>query len=433
MTASKPKSNVETIAVIGLGYVGLPLAVSLGNAFENVTGFDIHAKRVDTLKGGHDWTNEITDAELAETHVHYTSDVQDLKPATFFIVAVPTPVDKYHRPDLSPLDSACRTIGPFLKKNDVVVFESTVYPGVTEEFCGPLLEQYSNLKAGTDFFLGYSPERINPGDKVNTLETIIKIIGANDPATLKRLDHVYSAVVKAGLHHAPTIKVAEAAKVIENAQRDVNIAFINEIAMIMNTMGIRTADVLAAMNTKWNAMKFSPGLVGGHCIGVDPYYLTSHAEQMGNHLQMILSGRRINDGMGAFVAKQTINEMIQAGQTVKGAKVGLLGLTFKENVPDLRNSRVVDIIQVLETFGIQCLVHDSVADPAHVRHEYDLPLVSDADMKNLDAVILTVPHNSYCNNASAIKAMLKPNGVMIDVKSRYQPDDFAAPHRYWSL
>lgn len=433
MSAATTKSNSETIAVIGLGYVGLPLAVGLGRAFDQVIGFDLNAKRVDALKAGSDWTNEITDAELAATKVHYTTDTDSLRAATFFMVAVPTPVDKYHRPDLSPLESACQVIGPVLQKNAVVVFESTVYPGVTEDFCGPLLEQYSGLKVGTDFYLGYSPERINPGDKVNTLESIIKIIGANDDMTRERMAHAYGAVVKAGLHHAPTIKVAEAAKVIENAQRDVNIAFINEIAMIMNTMGVRTADVLAAMNTKWNAMKFSPGLVGGHCIGVDPYYLTSHAEQMGNHLQMILAGRRINDGMGAFIAKQTVNEMIQAGQTIKGAKVGLLGLTFKENVPDLRNSRVVDIVQVLESFGIDCIIHDAVADPSHVRHEYDFDLAPDSALKNLDAVILTVAHNAYCNNATAIKAMLKPNGVMIDVKSRYSPDDFAAPHRYWSL
>jgi UDP-N-acetyl-D-galactosamine dehydrogenase len=433
MTQIHNSSSSEHIAIIGLGYVGLPLAVALGRHFDKVTGFDIHQERVDALRNHHDWTNEVTDDELKQTRVHYTTDKQDLSQATFFIVSVPTPVDSYHRPDLTPLEKACETIAPYLKKNDVVVFESTVYPGVTEEFCGPLLEKYSNLVCGTDFFLGYSPERINPGDKINTLETIIKIISAQTPDTLSRLETVYNAVVKAGLHKAPTIKVAEAAKVIENAQRDANIAFVNEIAMILNTLNIRTADVIAAMNTKFNALKFSPGLVGGHCIGVDPYYLTSRAEQAGDHLQIILASRRINDGMGAFIAKQTVNELIHAGHKVKGAKIALLGLTFKENVPDLRNSRVPDIIKVLESYGITCLVHDAVADPEHVKHEYGITLASDADLQQLDGVILTVAHDAYINNVSQIKSYLKPDGVLIDVKSRYSSDDFAEPYRYWSL
>jgi UDP-N-acetyl-D-galactosamine dehydrogenase len=430
MTA--PSHTSETIAVIGLGYVGLPLATALGRTFEKVIGFDIHQARVDALKGGHDWTHEVEDADLKTTQVHYTTQTDDLTGCSFFLVAVPTPVDEYHRPDLSPLESACRTVGPALTKNTIVVFESTVYPGVTEEFCGPLLEEYSGLKAGVDFFLGYSPERIVPGDKVNTLQNIAKIIGANDDTTRNRMATVYGAVIDT-LHHAPTIKVAEAAKVVENAQRDANIAFMNEVAMIMNTMNIRTSDVLAAMNTKFNALRFSPGLVGGHCIGVDPYYLSSQAEQLGSHLEMIVASRRINDGMGAFIAERTVREMIQAGQMIKGAKAGILGITFKENVPDLRNSRVVDVIKVLEEFGIECIVHDAVADPAHVRHEYDLDLASDDAMRNLDTVIMTVAHNAYCNDVAKIKAMLKPNGVMVDVKSRYQPDDFPAPQRYWSL
>ena len=426
----------ETIAVIGLGYVGLPLATALGRIYQHVVGFDIHQARVAALTGtpdraGHDWTHEVDDADLRTTQVTYTSNADDLKNCSFFLIAVPTPVDQFHRPDLSPLESACRIVGPALSRNAIVVFESTVYPGVTEDVCGPWLEQYSGLKAGVDFFLGYSPERIDPGNKVHTLKNIAKIIGANDDATRNRMDAVYGSVIDT-MHHAPTIKVAEAAKVIENAQRDVNIAFMNEVAMVMNTMNIRTADVIAAMNTKFNAMRFSPGLVGGHCIGVDPYYLTSQAEQLGDHLQIILAGRRINDGMGAFIAKQTVQEMIRAGQVVKGAKVGLLGITFKENVPDLRNSRVVDIIQVLEGFGIECIVHDAIADPAHVLHEYKLDLADDSAMKNLDGVILTVAHTQYCNNPDYIQSMLKPNGVMIDVKSRYQPDDFPA-HRYWSL
>ncbi|HEY1096652.1 MAG TPA: nucleotide sugar dehydrogenase [Alphaproteobacteria bacterium] len=427
------KQTSEKIAIIGLGYVGLPLAVALGNRFENIIGFDIHQARVDALKNNHDWTNETTTAELKETKVAYTTDKDALKDATFYIVAVPTPVDSYHRPDLTPLEKASQLIGPYLKKGDIVVFESTVYPGVTEEFCGPVLEKASGLKSGVDFFLGYSPERINPGDKVNTLETIVKIISAQDKKSLDRLAVVYGTVVKAGLHRAESIKVAEAAKVIENAQRDVNIAFMNEIAMVMTALGIRTADVLSAMNTKWNAMKFTPGLVGGHCIGVDPYYLTSRAEQMGNHLDIIMTGRRINDGMGEFIAKQTVHEMIQSGLLVKGAKVGLLGITFKENVPDLRNSRVPDIIKVLEAYGVTCFVHDAVADPAHVKHEYDLTLAGDDKLKDLDAVILTVAHDHYDKNAARLTSYLKPNGVMVDVKSRYQPDDFPAPLRYWSL
>lgn len=432
-TQNMSLSSAEHIAIIGLGYVGLPLAVALGRHFDKVIGFDIHQERVDALRHHQDWTNEVTEADLKNTCVHYTTDQNDLSAATFYIVSVPTPVDSYHRPDLTPLEKACITIAPHLKQNDVVVFESTVYPGVTEEFCGPLLEQHSALKCGQDFFLGYSPERINPGDKVNTLETIIKIIAAQTPDAVSRLEHVYGAVVRAGLHKAPTIKVAEAAKVIENAQRDANIAFINEIAMILNTLKIRTSDVIAAMNTKFNALKFSPGLVGGHCIGVDPYYLTSRAEQAGDHLQIILASRRINDGMGAFIAKQTVHEMIQAGHKIKGAKIALLGLTFKENVPDLRNSRVPDIIKVLESYGVVCLVHDAVADPDHVKHEYGLTLVDDAALHDLDGIILTVAHDAYIHDAVKLKSMMKADGVFIDVKSRYHPDDFAAPYRYWSL
>lgn len=418
--------------MIGLGYVGLPVAVALGTAFSNVIGFDINTKRIEELKAGHDWTNEVTDAELKSTNVHYTADKNDLKDATFYIVAVPTPVDEQHRPDLTPLEKACATIGPFLKKNDIVVFESTVYPGVTEEFCGPLLEKYSGLKSGTDFLLGYSPERINPGDKVNTLATITKIIAAQNDNALLRLEHVYGSVVKAGLHKAPTIKVAEAAKVVENAQRDANIAFINEVAMVLNHMGIRTTDVITAMNTKWNALKFVPGLVGGHCIGVDPYYLTSRAEQAGDHLQIILASRRINDGMGAFVARETIKHMIHAGQVIKGAHIGILGITFKENVPDLRNSRIIDIIRALDEFGVTYLVHDPHADAAEVKHEYGIDLVDQKDLKNLDAVILGVAHKEYCNNPSLLSGFLKQGGVIADAKSRYNQTDFPN-NPYWSL
>jgi UDP-N-acetyl-D-galactosamine dehydrogenase len=423
----------EKIAVIGLGYVGLPVAVSLGKQFDGVVGFDISTRRVDSLNRGEDYTNENTPEDLKATKVTYSTDKLVLKDATFYIVTVPTPIDEQQRPDLSPLKSACDIIGPFLKKNDIVVFESTVYPGVTEEYCGPILEKVSGLKSGVDFFLGYSPERINPGDKVRTFETILKIISAQTPEALARVRNVYGAAVKAGLFEATNIKVAEAAKVMENAQRDVNIAFMNEISMIFHRVGIRTADVLEAVATKWNALGFTPGLVGGHCIGVDPYYLTTEAERLGYFPHLILSGRRINDGMGIYIVEQLVKKMIDMEVPIKHARVGILGLTFKENVPDLRNSRVPDIIAGFKGYGIDALIHDPQADALETRDHYDLSLTGLENFKNLDVLIVAVSHDEYKGDIGQHLARLKSGGLFVDIKSMYKPSDIPAPYHYWSL
>ena len=334
----------ETIGVVGLGYVGLPVAVAFGKRFEGTLGFDISEDRVRALSQGHDWTDEVTPQVLADTPITFTSNPDDLSVCTFIIVAVPTPIDGDRRPDLSPLLAATRTVGSVLKPGAVVVFESTVYPGVTEEVCGPALEDASGLKSGQDFTLGYSPERINPGDREHTFDKIVKVVAGQDDATLERIARTYEAVVSAGVHRAPSIKVAEAAKVIENTQRDLNIALMNELALIFDRLDISTHDVLDAAATKWNFLRFTPGLVGGHCIGVDPYYLTAKAEAVGYHPEVILAGRRINDSMGAFVARRAIKELRAAGVEINNCRVGIFGLTFKENVPDLRNSRVPDIV-----------------------------------------------------------------------------------------
>jgi UDP-N-acetyl-D-galactosamine dehydrogenase len=423
----------EKISVIGLGYVGLPVAVGLAQAFPGVVGFDISERRVSALKAGHDWTGEIDDALLARCGLKVTSDAADMEGATFFIVTVPTPIDDQRRPDLSPLEGACRFIGPVLAKGAVVVFESTVYPGVTEDFCGPLLEKYSGLKRGVDFHLGYSPERINPGDKLHRLETITKIVSAEDDKTLARLRKVYGAIITAGLHLAPSIKVAEAAKVLENTQRDINIALMNELAIIMDRMGVRTRDVLEAAGTKWNFLKFTPGLVGGHCIGVDPYYLTSAAEALGYHPQVILAGRRLNDDMGRFIAAKAIKMLVQGGSPVQGARVGILGITFKENVPDIRNSKVPDIVRELKEFGIKPLIHDPFANPQETRHEYGLELAKLEAFAGLDALILAVNHKAYLDVPDKILAMVKPDGIVIDVKSALLPSAVPAGLKYWCL
>src|SRR5262245_40332840 len=353
----------EKIAVIGLGYVGLPVAISFGRKLPTI-GFDIRQRRIDELKKGHDETMEVTGDQLASSkHLEMTADPAKLADCTFYIVAVPTPIDSNNRPDLGPMISASKTIGPHLKKGDIVVYESTVYPGVTEEVCGPILDERSGLRNGVDYFLGYSPERINPGDKEHTFEKIMKVVSGQTPETLDRVARVYASVVTAGVHKAASIKVAEAAKVIENTQRDLNIALMNELALIFDRLGIRTADVLAAARTKWNFLPFSPGLVGGHCIGVDPYYLTTKAEQLGYQPEVILAGRRINDAMGAHVAQRLVKLLVHADRPVKGARVGVLGLTFKENVRDLRNSKVPDIVAELRQFAIDPLVHDPIADP----------------------------------------------------------------------
>ena len=423
----------ERIAVVGLGYVGLPVAVALARKFEGVVGFDISSRRVAALQGGHDWTGEIEDEELASAGLMLSDDPEALAGASFIIVTVPTPIDAENRPDLSPIESACRLIGSRLAPGAIVVFESTVYPGVTDDFCGPLLEEVSGLTRGTDFFLGYSPERINPGDKEHRLETITKIVAAESPEALERVVAVYGAVVHAGLHIAPTIKVAEAAKVIENTQRDLNIALMNELSLIFDRMNIRTKDVLAAAGTKWNFINFRPGLVGGHCIGVDPFYLTTAAEKLGYRPEVILAGRNINDQMGAHIAQKLVKLLVQAGRPVNGARVGVLGLTFKENVPDLRNSRVPDIIAELAEFGIEVLVHDPLADPDEARHEYGIALASLDQITELDGLVLAVNHASYVEEGSGLAARIEGRGVLIDVKSALDPDALGDGVIYWSL
>jgi len=423
----------ERIAVIGLGYVGLPVAVALAKKYKGVVGFDISSRRVAALRAGYDRTGEIADWDLAATELLVTDDAQELTGATFIIVTVPTPIDAENRPDLGPIENACRLIGPHLSKGSLVVFESTVYPGVTDDVCGPLLEKESGLRRGDDFFLGYSPERINPGDKLHRLETITKIVAAENEAALARVKAVYGAIVEAGLHVAPTIKVAEAAKVIENTQRDLNIALMNELSIIFDRMNIRTRDVLEAAGTKWNFINFRPGLVGGHCIGVDPFYLTTAAEKLGYRPEVILAGRSINDNMGVHIAQKLVKLLVQAGRPVNGAKVGVLGLTFKENVPDLRNSRVPDIVAELSEFGIDALVHDPLASADEARDEYGISLRSIEEIEQLDAIVLAVGHDSYLQEGHRIADRLAGRGVIIDVKSVLDPSGFDKEAVYWSL
>ncbi len=407
------------VAVVGLGYVGLPLAVALARHF-SVIGFDISSARVAELAAGRDHTREVENADLAACGIAFTTDPAKLAAAGVIIVAVPTPVDTHNNPDLTPVKKACATVGKAMGKGCVVVFESTVYPGVTEEVCVPILEKESGLVYGRDFQVGYSPERINPGDRVHTLENVVKIVAGGDEATTELLSRVYGAVVTAGIHKASSIKVAEAAKVIENTQRDLNIALMNELAVIFHNLGIDTLDVLEAAGTKWNFLPFRPGLVGGHCIGVDPYYLTYKAQESGYSPQVILAGRRINDDMGRYVAHTAVKMMIKAGRAVKGAKVGVLGLTFKENVPDLRNSKVITIIRELEDYGAKVLTCDPLADTAEAKAEYGIDLCSFDDLRSLDALILAVAHAEY---AALDLAELKKrfadgqNAVLLDVKS----------------
>jgi UDP-N-acetyl-D-glucosamine/UDP-N-acetyl-D-galactosamine dehydrogenase len=426
----------EKIAVIGLGYVGLPVALAFGRKLPTV-GFDIRQKRIDELKSGHDETHEVTREDLTSAkQCELTADPKRLHDCTFFIVAVPTPIDNNNRPDLGPMISASKTIGPHIKKGDCVVYESTVYPGVTEDICGPILEQLSGLKSGKDFFLGYSPERINPGDKEHTFDKILKVVSGQDAPTLERVAQVYSLVVTAGVHKAPSIKVAEAAKVIENTQRDLNIALMNELALIFDRMGIRTQDVLEAAGTKWNFLRFTPGLVGGHCIGVDPYYLTTKAQELGYLPEVILAGRRINNNVGPFIAQKTVKFLSEADTPLRRAKVGILGLTFKENVPDLRNSKIPDIIQELKQYGIPVLVHDPLGSPEEAHHEYGVNLSKLDELRELDALILAVSHAEYLQDRAAIYARIRPGGVLIDVKSALDPKDPKLAERgirYWSL
>jgi UDP-N-acetyl-D-galactosamine dehydrogenase len=420
--------------VVGLGYVGLPVAVAFGKS-QRVVGFDIDPERIAELRRGWDRTHEVEDADLAAADVHYTDDLGDLGAADFHIVAVPTPVDDAKRPDLTPVLSASRTVGRALKAGDIVVFESTVYPGATEEDCVPILERESGLKCGLDFTVGYSPERINPGDKVHTFTRITKVVSGQDAATLDIVARVYESVVEAGVHRASSIKVAEAAKVIENTQRDLNIALMNELALIFNRMGIDTNDVLAAAGTKWNFLPFRPGLVGGHCIGVDPYYLTHKASMMGYIPQVILAGRRINDDMGKFVASEVVKRLIRKGDHVRDSRVVVLGLTFKENVPDLRNTRVTDIIHELEDYGVRVQVHDALADAAEAREEYGIDLYTNGGLEPADAVVLAVAHAPYLEGGwGYIQGLLKDGeGVVADVKGMLPREAIPAGIDLWRL
>ena len=384
------------LAIIGLGYVGLPLAVEFGKKYDTI-GFDINAKRIEELKQGIDRTLEISPEELKEAkNLSFTTSIEDIKDATIYIVTVPTPIDEHKNPDLTPLIMASRTVGRVLKKGDIVIYESTVFPGCTEEVCVPELERESGLKFNEDFFCGYSPERINPGDKKHRLPNIKKVTSGSTPEIAKKVDELYKSIITAGTHLAPSIKVAEAAKVIENAQRDINIAFVNELALIFDKLNIDTLDVLEAAGTKWNFLPFRPGLVGGHCIGVDPYYLAYKAKEVGYHPQIILAGRRTNDEMGVFVANKVVKLLIHKGHKVKGSKALVLGITFKENCPDIRNSRVIDVINELKDFGIDVDVYDPWADKEEVRREYDLELLQqEPSFKNYDSIILAVAHEQF--------------------------------------
>ncbi|HUC71341.1 MAG TPA: nucleotide sugar dehydrogenase [Stellaceae bacterium] len=421
-------------AVVGLGYVGLPVALALARKFAPVIGFDISGRRIAALRQGRDTTGEVGAAALGDSTLRLTDDPEALAAASFVIVTVPTPIDGERRPDLRPLSEACALIGPRLKPGAVVVFESTVYPGLTREVCGPLLAKASGLRQGADFKLGYSPERINPGDERHRLETIVKIVAGEDGETLERVAAVYGQIVEAGLHRASSLEVAEAAKVIENTQRDLNIALMNELAIIFDRLGIPTREVLAAAGTKWNFLPFTPGLVGGHCIGIDPYYLTARAEAAGYYPQVILSGRRINDGMGGFIAQRLVKLLIAAERPVKGARVGIVGITFKEDVPDLRNSRVPDIVAELREFGIAALVADPLADADEARREYAVDLVALDDFAGLDGLILAVPHRVLGKAGwRRLFAALVSGGVFIDVKSAVAHDDVPPGILYWSL
>jgi len=418
------------MAVIGLGYVGLPIALAFARKVK-VVGFDINVKRVEQMQRNEDPSNELEASDFKGCDIHFTADIEDLREVEFFIVAVPTPIDQQNIPDLGPLLGATRTVGQVLKKGDHVVYESTVYPGCTEEDCVPLLERLSNLKYIEDFKVGYSPERINPGDKQHTLETIVKVSSGCDAESAEVIAKVYELVVKAGVHRASSIKVAEASKIIENTQRDVNIALTNELSIIFNRMGINTYDVLEAAATKWNFLRFQPGLVGGHCIGVDPYYLVYKAKELGYHAQIIDAGRFVNDSMGAYVAKQTVKKVIAAGVNPADARILVMGATFKENVTDIRNSKVADVVKELLSFSMQVDVTDPHADSDQVKHEYGYELSN--DMKGpYDAIIVAVNHSEYANNDEAwFKAHLKPKGILVDLKGTYRAKIKGLT--YWSL
>ena len=426
---------MATVAVIGLGYVGLPLAVEFGRVFETI-GFDLAEEKIANFRRFEDPTGEVSrDQFKAATLLTVTTDASELKRADYIVVAVPTPVDEAHQPDFTPLISASRSAGANLKQGAVVIYESTVYPGATEEVCIPIIERTSGLRWKKDFFVGYSPERINPGDKEHTLTTIVKVVAGDTPDTLEKVAQLYSAVVTAGVHRASSLQVAEAAKVIENTQRDLNIALMNELSLIFERAGIDTLEVLKAAGTKWNFLPFRPGLVGGHCIGVDPYYLTRKAEMLGYHPQVILAGRRINDGMGKFVAEQVIKRLIQQAHPVANQSVIVLGLTFKENVPDLRNSKVIDVVRELESFGLKVCVHDPIASPEEAMHEYGVKLVPFDELPPAAAIVAAVNHDWYRSlPLESLTHRLVRGGVFADVKAAYQrPELEKLGYSVWRL
>jgi UDP-N-acetyl-D-galactosamine dehydrogenase len=413
-------SKNAVVAVVGLGYVGLPLAVEFGKRYPTI-GFDLSTAKIEAYREHRDPTGEVGSEELkAATQLQVTTDPHRLADADFVIVAVPTPVDQAHIPDFSPLVSASITVGRYIKAGATVIYESTVYPGATEEVCIPIIERESGLKWLKDFHIGYSPERVNPGDRERTITKIVKVVSGDTEATLQAVSDLYESIITAGVHRASSIKVAEAAKVIENTQRDLNIALMNELAIIFDKLGIDTLEVLQAAGTKWNFLPFRPGLVGGHCIGVDPYYLTHKAEMLGYHPQVILAGRRINDGMAAYVAQQTVKQMINAGSCIKGAKVIVLGLTFKENCPDIRNSKVADLVRELQDYGCDVLVHDPIADPSDAQHEYGITLMSWEKLPEADALVAAVSHRHYLDMPiTDLLSKLGPTRVFVDVKSAY--------------
>lgn len=429
-------SGEEKLSLVGLGYVGMPIAVAFAKKVQ-VVGFDLNAHKIEQYKAGIDPTNEVGGEVIKNTAVEFTADASKLREAKFHIVAVPTPVNDDHTPDLTPVEGASRLLGQNLTKGSVVVFESTVYPGVTEDICVPILEKESGLTCGVDFKIGYSPERINPGDKVHRLETIVKIVSGMDEETLDTVAKVYELVVEAGVYRAESIKVAEAAKVIENSQRDINIAFMNELSIIFNKMGIDTKAVLEAAGTKWNFLPFFPGLVGGHCIGVDPYYLTYKAEQLGYHSQIILSGRRINDDMGKYVAESLVKNLIKSNIAVNGAKVAILGFTFKENCPDTRNTKVIDIYKELGEYGITPIVVDPAADAAEAKQLYGITFANLEDIKDMDGVIVAVAHSQFLElSKTDIAGLFNPKHskkVLMDIKGLFDKKDYQEDYLYWRL
>ena len=424
----------EKVSVVGLGYVGFPLLIELAKTYD-VIGFDVNEAKVNNYIKGIDETNEVGDELTKQTTAFMTSDETNLQDAKFHIVAVPTPINQDKTPNLTPIIEASKTVARNLTKGSIVVFESTVYPGTTEEICVPILEEYSNLEFERDFKVGYSPERINPGDKVNTLTNITKVVSGSDKEASEVIYNVYDAIIEAGIHQAPTIKVAEAAKVIENAQRDINIAFMNELSVVFNKMDINTNDVLKAAGTKWNFLKFEPGLVGGHCIGVDPYYFMYKAEELGYHSQIISAGRKINDEMGKHVASNVIKQLIHSGQQVKGADVAIFGITFKENVPDVRNTKIVDIINELKEYGVNTIIYDPVADKKDVKSTYNLDLATKEEMQNLNAIILAVPHEEFKElSLNNFNSLYEGQKVFVDIKEVFDRKVFESDgYYYWSL